>query len=250
MPTPTLLLLRHGESTANAAGLFTGVFDAPLTARGRAEAANAAALVRRAGLVPVETFSSPLSRAADTARIVLDALGREDEEVATQWRLTERSYGALTGREKGEVLAEFGEELFLEWRRSLDTRPPAMSDAQYAALHADPPFDTLPDAAMPRTESLRDVMVRVQPVLAGTVQPVLAAGRSVLVVAHGNSLRAVVGLLDGSDEGELRDLNIPTGQPLVYDVDGRGRPVPRSGRYLDPETAHRAAQVIAAEGGT
>lgn len=250
MPTPTLLLLRHGESTANAAGLFTGVFDAELTARGRAEAANAAGLIRTAGLVPDATFTSPLSRAADTARIVLDALGRQDEEVTTDWRLTERSYGALTGRAKEEVLAEFGEELFLEWRRSLGTRPPAMSDAQYERLRAAPPFDALPDAAMPRTESLRDVMVRVEPVLTDVVGPALAAGRSVLVVAHGNSLRAVVGLLDGSDEDELRALNIPTGQPLVYDVEASGRPVPRSGRYLDPETAHQAARVIAAEGGT
>ncbi|QAY73617.1 2,3-diphosphoglycerate-dependent phosphoglycerate mutase [Agromyces protaetiae] len=246
----TLILLRHGESQGNADGLFTGVLDVPITERGREEAAHAARLLDAAGLRPAKWFSSPLQRVTATVEVLQEALGASaaDVTVVEDWRLAERNYGALTNRTKAEVRAEFGEERFRFWRRSLHGRPPALDDVQWAELF--PAGGIQPPLLVGRTESLADVVVRVAPVYLDEIVPALASGADVLVVAHGNSLRALCAILDDLDEREIEDLNLPTGYPLVYNSDERGVPVPRSGRYLDADAATAAARKVAAEGGT
>lgn len=248
----TLVLLRHGQSSANAAGIFTGVLDAPLSDLGRAEAISAAALIAGAGIAPSRVISSALSRARETATLVADRLPLSPcASIDVDWRLNERNYGGLTGRTKSDVRAEFGDEQFLRWRRSVDTPPPVMSDEMFVNLAASPPFQTLPVAALNRGESLRDVMDRVTPFLDDVVAPAMSRSECVLLVAHGNSLRAIVALLDGLRPDQISALNIPTGQPFLYDADPHDRRlIPGSGRYLDPRAADEAARRLAREGGT
>ncbi|WEO77138.1 2,3-bisphosphoglycerate-dependent phosphoglycerate mutase [Cryobacterium sp. SO2] len=238
----SLVLLRHGQSTANAAGLFTGILDPDLSASGADEARAAAALLQTHDLVPDAVLVSELRRAGRTAAIVAAALGLPASTVATDWRLNERNYGALTGRHKDDVRAEAGEAQFLAWRRSVDTAPPAMSDEQYAGFAAAALFRGLPARALTRTESLRDVMARVAEFHAERVLPLLADDRTVLVVAHGNSLRAYCAVLEHLDKTAIHRLNLPTGHPLVYQAGGR--------RYLDAPRAEAAALALTLDGGT
>ncbi|MCU1444568.1 2,3-bisphosphoglycerate-dependent phosphoglycerate mutase [Cryobacterium sp.] len=238
----SLVLLRHGQSTANAAGLFTGILDPGLSVSGAAEAAAAAALLRANDLVPDAVLVSPLQRASQTAAIVAATLGLPASTVVVDWRLNERNYGALTGRHKDDVRAEAGEAQFLAWRRSVDTAPPAMSDQLFAAVADTALFRGLPARALTRTESLRDVMGRVGEFHTDRVLPLLAAGRTLLVVAHGNSLRAYCAVLENLDESAIHRLNLPTGHPLVYQDGDR--------RYLDAPRAEAAALALTLDGGT
>ena len=241
----TLVLLRHGQSTANAAGLFTGLEDVPLTTTGRVEAAAAARLLIAGNLWPDVWVASPLRRARQTADIVAREAGRAPALVRDDWRLSERNYGALTGRSKAEVLAKYGQAQFLSWRRSVDDAPPPMTELKRGML---PVAVAHPELGF--TESLRDVIGRVGDCYQELVIPTLAAGASMLVIAHGNSLRALCAIIDRLSDDEIRALNLPTGQPLVYCVKADGTPVERGGRYLDPITAKAAAFAIAHEGGT
>lgn len=238
----SLVLLRHGQSTANAAGLFTGILDPDLSAAGADEARAAAILLHTHDLVPDAVFVSPLRRAARTATIVAETLPRPAAEVLLDWRLLERNYGALTSRLKDEVKAEAGETQFLAWRRSVDTAPPPMSADQFSQFQNTALFRSLPARALTRTESLRDVMGRVGEFHRERVLPRLAAGANVLVVAHGNSLRAYCTVLEHLDKSAIHRLNLPTGQPLLF-RDGERR-------YLDGERAEAAALALTLDGGT
>ncbi len=250
------VLVRHGESTANAAGLFTGVLDVPLSQRGMEEARRAADLLRATGLGFEAAYCSELARAWQTA----DVLAAELPDLPPfqrDWRLDERNYGALTTLTKSAVRAEHGEEQFLAWRRSVHTPPPPMGDALFDQLAASELFRRLPPEALVRTESLADVMVRVRAFWAERVDPVLRAGRNVIVVGHGNSLRALCAVVDDLPDEEVRTLGLPTGHPLVYEMDTggpqrRGLLVPRvrGGVYLDEVAARVAAERLAREGGT
>jgi 2,3-bisphosphoglycerate-dependent phosphoglycerate mutase len=239
---PELLLLRHGQSVANANGIFTGALDVELTELGRAEAVSAARLIDDAGLRPGSAVSSTMRRAVDTAQIVLRVLSSE-VSLVTDWRLNERSYGALMGRPKADVLAEYGAEQFMLWRRSVDVAPPPVDENRAALLRANFPHAEA-------TESLRDVMVRVTDCYLDTLFPTASEVSPLLVVAHGNSLRALCAYLDELDDHEVSELNIPTGQPLLYRLNNDGRAAVRGGQYLDPLTARAAAAAIATEGGT
>jgi 2,3-bisphosphoglycerate-dependent phosphoglycerate mutase len=238
----SLVLLRHGQSTANAAGLFTGILDPGLSESGADEARAAGLLVRTHDLVPDATFTSPLQRAGQTAVIVATVLGLPPGTVTVDWRLNERNYGALTGRYKDDVRSEVGEAQFLAWRRSVDTAPPEMTDAQLAEFAATDLFRSLPDRALTRTESLRDVMGRIGEFHTEVVVPRLTKGETVLVVAHGNSLRAYCAVLQNLDMSAIRALNLPTGHPLVFRGGER--------RYLDAPRAEAAALALTLDGGT
>jgi 2,3-bisphosphoglycerate-dependent phosphoglycerate mutase len=244
----TLILIRHGESEWNAEGLFTGWVDAALSERGRAEAARGGELLAEAGLVPDVVHTSVLNRAIQTANIALDVAGLAWLPVRRSWRLNERHYGALQGKNKAQVRQQYGDEQFMIWRRSYDVPPPPLADDNPLSQAADPRYAQLPDELLPRTECLRDVLARLLPYWDDQIIPDLAAGRTVLVVAHGNSLRALVKHLDDISDADIAELNVPTGMPLVYDLNERFRPVTRGGRYLDPEAADLAAEAVRAQG--
>jgi len=243
-----LVLLRHGQSTANAAGIFTGLLDVPLTATGEQQALLAGALLRAHGVIPDLVLTSMLQRSVRTAELVTEAIGR-DIAVESAWQLNERNYGALTGHSKHAAQTTLGEVAFTRIRRSLNGQPPRMPLRQWWALRRSRALRDLPWSAVRRTETLSDVIDRVRPVLTGRIMPALAAGSTVLVVAHGNSLRAVCAVIDGLSEVELAGLNLPTGQPLLYRLEEDCVFRPRGGTYLDP-TALTAAALVAAEGGT
>jgi 2,3-bisphosphoglycerate-dependent phosphoglycerate mutase len=244
----TLILIRHGESEWNAKGLFTGWVDAALSEGGRAEAARGGELLAEAGLVPDVVHTSVLNRAIQTANIALDIAGLAWLPVRRSWRLNERHYGALQGKNKAQVRQQYGEEQFMIWRRSYDVPPPPLADDDPLSQAGDPRYAQLPDELLPRTECLRDVLARMLPYWYDQIIPDVATGRTVLVVAHGNSLRALVKHLDDISDADIAELNIPTGMPLVYDLDERFRPVVRGGRYLDPEAAELAAEAVRAQG--
>jgi len=259
----TLVLLRHGESTANAEGLFTGILDAPLSDQGAAEARSAAALLASASLHPDVVFTSALQRARRTAEILVEELRPRPAAPLADWRLNERNYGALTGRSKADVRTEFGEAQFLAWRRSVNTAPPPLADEAFAAARDSLLFRGLPAEALTRTEALSQVMARVGRFHDERVLPLLRLGETVLVVAHGNSLRAYCALLDGLDDHAIHRLNLPTGHPLVYrftDTDVARKPAPTGvhprqplsagGHYLDSAAALPAAARLTADGGT
>ncbi|WP_427017366.1 2,3-bisphosphoglycerate-dependent phosphoglycerate mutase [Pseudarthrobacter sp. P1] len=245
----TLVLLRHGESALNAEGRFTGLLDPPLTCRGRDDADGAAALIAEAGLAPTRIFTSTLRRAIDTADIAARILGIT-RAPARAWQLNERNYGSLTGRCKAELLSEFGPEVMHFWRRTLYGTPPPMDWEALGRLRRSPALAAVPAGTVQATESLCRVAGRVRDFWHESLRPLLLQGHTVLCVGHGNSLRALCLLLDGLGEAELEGLNIPTGQPLVYRTDGNARPLIRGGRYLDPQAARRAAEKVAAAGGT
>lgn len=243
-----LVLLRHGESEWNLANRFTGWVDVELTARGEAEAAHAGALMRRAGLAPDALHTSVLTRAVRTGEITLRALGRSWIPVQRSWRLNERHYGALQGLDKADVRRRYGDEQFTVWRRSYDVPPPPLDATQDGDPADDPRYaDVTPDL-LPRTECLADVVRRLLPYWHDVLVPQLRCGRTLLVVAHGNSLRALVAHLDQLGPAEVVGLNIPTGIPLRYDLDERWCPTVPGGEYLDPQAARDAAAVVAAQG--
>lgn len=244
-----LVLIRHGQSAGNAGGIFTGLLDVPLSPVGRDEAIRAAALLDAAGIEPDTLICSPLLRARQTARLLSQHLVRRPTEQLVDWQLAERNYGALTGCSKSSVVDRHGWDRFVSWRRSVDDAPPAMSRGDASRLYRGR-LDGITEAHLGRTESLRDVVARVAACWRELIRPRLERGLTVAVVAHGNSLRALCTVLDRLSDDEIRDLNLPTGHPLVYHLDPSGRPTPRGGTYLDPKGAAAAAVLIAHEGGT
>lgn len=245
----TLILLRHGESEWNAANLFTGWVDVGLTDRGRAEAVRGGALMRDAGIVPDVVLTSLLRRAITTANLALEEAGLSWLPVERNWRLNERHYGALQGKNKKETLEAYGEEQFMLWRRSYDTPPPPIDpDSEFAQTH-DPRYAALPPDARPATECLADVVTRLIPYWQDViVGEHLRAGKTVLVAAHGNSLRALVKHLDQISDADIAALNIPTGIPLVYRLNEDMTPITPGGEYLDPDAAAEAAAAVASQG--
>lgn len=244
--TSTLILLRHGNSEWNQKNLFTGWVDVGLSDIGRAEAVHAGELLSEAGLAPDVLHTSVLTRAIDTAHLALTAADRAWINAKRSWRLNERHYGALQGLDKAATLAEYGPEQFQLWRRSFDVPPPALPDDSEFSQIGDPRYAELGDQ-MPRTECLKDVIARMLPYWENEIAADLRAGKTVLVTAHGNSLRALVKHLDGISDADIAELNIPTGIPLVYELDENLVPV-GSARYLDPEAAAAGAAAVAAQG--
>src|SRR5688572_14465080 len=245
--TFTLVLLRHGESTWNAKNLFTGWVDVDLTEKGRAEAVRGGEQLRAAGLLPDVVHTSLQRRAITTAHLSLDAADRHWIPVRRSWRLNERHYGALQGKDKKQTLEEYGEEQFMTWRRSFDVPPPPLDDDDEWSQAGDPRYADLGDE-LPRTECLKDVIARMLPYWESAVVPDLQAGHTVLVAAHGNSLRAIVKHLDGISDEDIAGLNIPTGMPLVYRLDEELQPTVAGGEYLDPDAAAAAAAAVANQG--
>ncbi|NHN55518.1 phosphoglyceromutase [Calidifontibacter sp. DB0510] len=245
--TYTLVLLRHGESDWNAKNLFTGWVDVDLTDKGREEARRGGELIKEAGLTPDVVHTSLLRRAISTANIALDKADRHWIPVKRSWRLNERHYGDLQGKDKKETLEQYGEEQFMTWRRSYDTPPPPISPDNQWSQAGDPRYADLGDQ-MPATECLKDVIERFLPYWQSEIVPDLQAGKTVLVAAHGNSLRAMVKHLDGVSDDDIVGLNIPTGMPLVYRLDDNLTPTVKGGEYLDPEAAKAAAEAVAKQG--
>lgn len=242
----TLILLRHGQSEWNKTNQFTGWVDVRLTDQGKAEAARGGELLAEAGLLPDILHTSVLSRAIQTANIALDAADRLWIPVKRSWRLNERHYGALQGKDKAQTLAEFGNEQFMLWRRSFDVPPPPLpADDPYSQV-GDPRYAGI-DGEVPHTESLKLVIDRMLPYWEAEIVPDLRAGKTVLVTAHGNSLRGLVKHLEGISDDDIAALNIPTGIPLVYRLEEDLVPL-GAGEYLDPEAAAAGAAAVAAQG--
>ncbi|MDQ1541010.1 MAG: 2,3-bisphosphoglycerate-dependent phosphoglycerate mutase [Actinomycetota bacterium] len=248
VPARTLVLLRHGESVWNAKNLFTGWVDVDLSSKGEAEAANGGRLLAEHGVTPDVLHTSLLRRAIRTADIALDAANLLWLPVQRSWRLNERHYGALQGKDKKATLEAYGEEQFMLWRRSYDVPPPPIADDDEFSQAADPRYATLPPELRPKSECLKDVVSRMLPYWYDAIVPDLVAGKSVLVTAHGNSLRALVKHLDEISDDDIAGLNIPTGIPLVYRLDADLRPIVRGGEYLDPDAATAAAAAVANQG--
>jgi len=246
--TATLILLRHGESEWNAKNLFTGWVDVDLNDKGRREAQRGGELLVESGLLPDVLHTSLLKRAITTAELTLAAADRQWIPVRRSWRLNERHYGALQGKDKAATLAEYGEEQFMTWRRSYDTPPPPIAADDPYANFADPRYAALPSDARPATECLADVVVRMLPYWYDRVVPDLRDGKVVLVAAHGNSIRALVKHLDAMTDQAVVGLNIPTGIPLVYELDDDLKPVQTGGRYLDPEAAAASIEAVKNQG--
>ena len=244
----TLVLLRHGESEWNAKGLFTGWVDVGLSATGAQEAVSGGKLLAQSGLRPAVVHTSVLTRAIQTANIALEEAGLLWLPVRRSWRLNERHYGALQGKDKARTRQEFGDEQFMLWRRSYDVPPPPIPDDDQYSQAGDVRYADLPPEARPRSECLKDVMARMLPYWYDAIVPDLGQEGTVLVVAHGNSLRALVKHLDGISDAAIAELNIPTGIPLVYELDDAFRPVTAGGRYLDPEAAREAAEAVRNQG--
>ncbi|MPZ63210.1 MAG: phosphoglyceromutase [Propionibacteriales bacterium] len=244
----TLVLLRHGESDWNSKNLFTGWVDVGLSENGRDEAIRGGELLAARKIVPDVLHTSVLRRAIQTAQISLDVADLSWIPVRRSWRLNERHYGALQGKDKKATMEEYGEEQFMLWRRSYDTPPPPIADDDEYSQAGDPRYADLPSELMPRTECLKDVVNRMLPYWYDAIVPDLRLGRTVLVTAHGNSLRALVKHLDGMADEAVVGLNIPTGIPLLYELDERLRPVQTGGEYLDPEAAAEAIQAVANQG--
>ncbi len=240
----TLILLRHGHSDWNAKNLFTGWVDVDLNDQGRAEAIAGGKLLKDKGMLPTVVHTSVLRRAITTANMALDAADRHWIPVRRDWRLNERHYGALQGLDKSATRDKYGDEQFMLWRRSFDTPPPPIEVGSEYDQSADPRYAGI---EVPRTECLKDVIERMMPYWQGAIQDDLRAGETVLVTAHGNSLRALVKHLDGISDEDIAGLNIPTGQPLVYTLGEDFMPT-EPGRYLDPEAAAEAAAAVANQG--
>jgi 2,3-bisphosphoglycerate-dependent phosphoglycerate mutase len=243
--TYTLVLLRHGESEWNALNLFTGWVDVHLTDKGIAEGKRAGELLAQHGIRPDIVFTSLLRRAISTANIALDAADRHWIPVVRDWRLNERHYGALQGKNKAQIRDTYGDEQFMLWRRSYDTPPPPIEAGSEYSQDGDPRYDGI---QVPPTECLKDVVARMIPYWESTISKELVDGKTVLVAAHGNSLRALVKHLENISDDDIAGLNIPTGIPLRYELDEDLRPV-GSGAYLDPEAAAAGAAAVAGQGG-
>jgi 2,3-bisphosphoglycerate-dependent phosphoglycerate mutase len=246
--TYKLILLRHGHSEWNAKNLFTGWVDVDLNDQGRTEAVRGGELLVENNILPDILYTSRLKRAINTANLALERADRGWIDVKRDWRLNERHYGALQGKDKAQTLAEFGEEQFMLWRRSYDTPPPALEDGSQYAQSNEPRHATIQPELRPRTECLKDVVVRMMPYWYDSIIPDLLTGRTVLVAAHGNSLRALVKHLDGVSDEAIAGLNVPTGIPLAYELDADFRPVIPGGTYLDPEAAATAIEAVRNQG--
>jgi 2,3-bisphosphoglycerate-dependent phosphoglycerate mutase len=244
----TLVLLRHGESEWNAEGLFTGWVDVGLSEKGKREAEYGGRLLAEEGVRPDVVHTSVLKRAIHTANIALDVADLQWLPVRRSWRLNERHYGALQGKNKAQTREEFGEEQFMLWRRSYDVPPPPIADDDPLSQLTDPRYASLPSELIPKSECLKDVVGRMLPYWYDAIVPELAAGRTVLVSAHGNSLRALVKHLDVISDKDIAALNLPTGIPLVYELDEALRVITPGGRYLDPAAAAESAQAVAQQG--
>jgi 2,3-bisphosphoglycerate-dependent phosphoglycerate mutase len=248
MSTGTLVLLRHGESDWNAKNLFTGWVDVGLTDKGLKEAVRAGELLAEHKLLPDVLHTSVLKRAIATAGNAVGSCDRQWIQVRRSWRLNERHYGDLQGKDKSQVREKYGDEQFLNWRRSYDNPPPPLADDSEWSQVGDPRYSSLPPEIVPRTECLKDVVDRMLPYWYDGIVPDLQAGQTVLVVAHGNSLRALVKHLDDVGEDEITRLNIPTGIPLRYDLDTSMRPTRKGGAYLDPVAAAAAIEAVKNQG--
>lgn len=249
--TSTLVLLRHGQSEWNAENLFTGWWDSDLSEKGRQEAAQAGTLMAEAGLLPEVVHTSLQTRAIRTANLALDEMGLLWLPVRRHWRLNERHYGDLTGRNKAEATEQFGADQVKIWRRAYDTPPPPITDGNAHNPNADARYAHIPSDVLPQSECLADVVARMLPYWFDQIVPDLERYRTVLVAAHGNSLRALVKHLDRIADADIAGLDIPTGVPLVYELDGDARPVeqkPVLARALgDPEAVAAAAAAVAAQ---
>jgi 2,3-bisphosphoglycerate-dependent phosphoglycerate mutase len=243
-----LVLLRHGESTANADDVFGGWLDFPLTNRGRDQAATAGRLIREAGMEPAAVHTSLLTRATDTADIVVAETCPGNPPIRRSWRLNERHYGALQGRRRGDVRREFGAQIYADWRRSYHLAPPAIGSERPEHPRHDPRYAALPACELPTAESLAAVRRRLVPYWQDAIASDLAAERVTLVVAHGNSLRALCMHLDGLTPQQVSSLHIPTGVPLCYELDDALTPLVRGGVYLDPVRAAAGIAEVAAQG--
>jgi len=249
---PQLILLRHGESEWNLANRFTGWVDVDLSERGEREAARGGELMLAAGIAPDVLHTSLQKRAIRTADIALHALDRLWIPVKRSWRLNERHYGALQGLDKKETTEKYGADQVKIWRRSYDIPPEPLDAAGVAEQRADPRYADLPDDALPASECLADVVERMMPYWVDDVVPDLHDGKVVLIAAHGNSLRALVKHLDGISDADIAELNIPTGNPLVYELDEHMAPMEQLSiwdRYLDRDAAHAAAEAVARQAG-
>ncbi|MFD3743828.1 phosphoglyceromutase [Nocardia sp. NPDC058633] len=242
--TYTLVLLRHGESEWNALNLFTGWVDVQLTDKGIAEGKRAGELLKEAGILPDIVYTSLLRRAISTADNALGTADRLWIPVVRDWRLNERHYGDLQGKNKEQVREQYGQEQFMLWRRSYDTPPPPIADDNEYSQVGDPRYAGI---EVPETECLLDVVKRMIPYWEDTISEELRTGKTVLVAAHGNSLRALVKHLDGISDADISGLNIPTGIPLVYELDENMRPV-KAAEYLDPAAAAAGAAAVANQG--
>jgi 2,3-bisphosphoglycerate-dependent phosphoglycerate mutase len=242
-----LILLRHGESEWNAKNLFTGWVDVRLSAKGEDEARRGGVLLKERNLLPDVVHTSLLRRAITTSQLALDSCDRHWIPVARSWRLNERHYGALQGKDKAQTLAQYGEEQFALWRRSFDVPPPVIEDGSEFSQDSDPRYSQL-GADLPRTECLKDVVTRMLPYWHDAIVPDLKKGHTVLVTAHGNSLRALAKHLDGISDNDIAGLNIPTGIPLLYSLNADLTPQVKGGEYLDPDAARDAITAVANQG--
>lgn len=242
-----VVLLRHGESTWNQQNLFTGWTDVDLTDRGRAEAKSGGELLRENGFAFDIAFTSVLKRAIRTLWIVLEELDRMWIPVKNSWRLNERHYGALQGLNKAETAAKFGDKQVLIWRRAYDIPPPALEEGDPRLNLNDPRYADLRPDEFPRTECLKDTVARFLPYWHETIAPVVKSGQSVIIAAHGNSIRALIKYLDDVSDQDIVGLNIPTGQPLVYELDDNLKPLEHY--YLGDEETIRAAMAAVANQG-
>ena len=239
--TYKLVLLRHGQSAWNKTNQFTGWVDVPLTEQGEAEAKRGGELLKEKNVLPDIVFTSLLRRAINTANIALDAADRLWIPVQRDWRLNERHYGALQGTNKTEIRDEYGDEQFMLWRRSYDVPPPAIEAGSEFSQDTDPRYAGEP---VPATECLKDVIARLLPYWESTIVPEIKTGKTVMIAAHGNSLRAIVKHLDDITDDDIAGVNIPTGIPLVYELDEETlKPLKKGGRYLDPEAEAKIAAV-------
>jgi 2,3-bisphosphoglycerate-dependent phosphoglycerate mutase len=238
-----LILVRHGQSTWNVENLFTGWHDVDLSDLGRSEARSAGVEIRKAGLVPDVVFTSVLKRAIRTMWIVLDEMDLMWLPVERSWRLNERHYGALQGLDKAQTVEKHGEAQVKIWRRSYDIPPPPLETSDQRHPIHDRRYAGLDPRVLPASESLKDTLARVLPFWNDRIVAELKAGKNVLVVAHGNSLRAVVKMLDNVSEADITELNIPTGVPLVYELDANLKPV-SSGYLGDPAAIKAAAEAV------
>ena len=242
-----IVFMRHGESTWNLDNRFTGWTDVDLTKKGVNEARAAGQILKEAGFTFDVAYTSVLKRAIRTLWLSLDAMDMMYLPIKHDWRLNERHYGALQGLDKGETAAKYGDEQVLVWRRSYDTPPPALEANDDRASFNDPRYAGLPKASIPLTECLKDTVARVMPAWDEEIAPAIRAGKKIIISAHGNSLRALIKMLDGISDDDIVGLNIPNGQPLVYELDADLKPIRHY--YLGDPAAIAAAQAAVANQG-
>lgn len=243
-----LILLRHGESQWNALNLFTGWVDVDLSEKGVLEAKRGGELLKEKNLIPNSLHTSVLNRAIKTSELALESAGIKEIPTKRSWRLNERHYGALQGLNKKDTLEKYGEEQFMLWRRSYDVPPPPIDPNDKYAQNNDPKYKDMQKSDIPLTECLKDVVKRVIPYWKESIVPELESGKTVLVVAHGNSLRALIKYLENISDENIARLNLPTGIPLLYRLDENFKPIVFGGEYLDPQAAKEAIDAVANQG--